>query len=360
MVAMVAAAIKSYRYFSPLPDQLKIIDGISFFEIRTKNNHGKLLSLTYGVDFPKDIVVTLTRENYLDRFFKTIGLSKEFQTGDVTFDSKVYIASDHYLFHQALHERSQARELLVKIFNNNYDRIWSDGKYLLMQTLLDRDARQDVPLLDQLAREFSIVLDKAPNRFFDSFTKRAFTVECIIASIFGYAMVSVAELMIRQVDIHFNAAPLIYWGALLCAAAFVLLPVGIVLFLQRSSLSHRILTESGIFLILSLPIACFQLTSDLNRMISNSPQQVIQALVMRKWEQKHPGRRGGTRYSYHIQIYPFTNKQLLQEKKFDISISSEIYSRVQENENIKLVIETGLFGVPWIKSINGNETINPF
>jgi hypothetical protein len=89
------------------------------------------------------------KETYLDKFFKLIGFSKEFQIRDSDFDQKIYIVSDCELFYQDLYKSKKLQDLIMELFNQGIRTIESDSKRLLA-TFKDKPKElRDAGLLGQ-------------------------------------------------------------------------------------------------------------------------------------------------------------------------------------------------------------------
>jgi hypothetical protein len=226
--------IRYFALFRSLPERR---DGISERVYKSKN--GEVIRHCFSVPFERKTVFAMTAESGWDGWFKAIGLSREFQTGDPPFDAQVYIASDHPLFCRSLRESPDARALIVALLKGGARRIWSDGRSLLLEAghYLHRSAKSRLidlkPHLDQ-------VMDRTPGRFADGFAWRALIVESFIYALLGYAAMVFVEFLFHDEDVHFRHAPLYAYGAVLSGVAGAALFGWIVFFLKRSSRSHRL------------------------------------------------------------------------------------------------------------------------
>lgn len=65
------------------------------FFVKTHGSDKKITAITLGMRSPSSAWVQLSRERWTDRLAKALGLASELQTGDASFDYKIYVACDH-------------------------------------------------------------------------------------------------------------------------------------------------------------------------------------------------------------------------------------------------------------------------
>jgi hypothetical protein len=83
-----------------------------------------------GFLLKSNIIFKFTKETSTDKFFKKIGLSTEYRTGDKIFDKNVYIASDHPQFHLLIRKNKDIRHTIIELFSLGIDSIFADGKII--------------------------------------------------------------------------------------------------------------------------------------------------------------------------------------------------------------------------------------
>lgn len=73
-----------------------------------------------GIDAPSPVAFTLVGETPLDVFFKRVGLSREAQTGDASFDRAFYLLSDWPRSASGVFADAQAREAARALFDAKF------------------------------------------------------------------------------------------------------------------------------------------------------------------------------------------------------------------------------------------------
>ena len=72
------------------------------YEYKVSTNKGRVTGATVGVTCSEGFTFSLKLEGMFDRLSKTIGLTKECQTGDSAFDDEIYVLSDDPVVHRTL------------------------------------------------------------------------------------------------------------------------------------------------------------------------------------------------------------------------------------------------------------------
>ena len=87
------------------------------------------------VPFRKPVLFSFHRENPFDQYMKALGLASELQTGDMNFDSSVYVSSDHPGVHRLLRDNPDIRTRTCSLLSKGFDaRILADGKRLSIRS----------------------------------------------------------------------------------------------------------------------------------------------------------------------------------------------------------------------------------
>lgn len=184
----------------------------------------------------------------------------------------------------------------------------------------------------------------------DHYSFRVLIIEAIIFSIAAYSWLGFGEFYMFTEDVHLSPFLITGFGLFVGALATLLL-VGIIFFsLRGSSRSHRIIIESAIVLGMSIPMGGIQLVSDLNTSLDKSNPAIVEARVIRLYEQRHRGRKGRVYYTYHLDI------ELISETtEFNIPRHIEIdHSKFIElggAQAVTLTIGRGYLKYPWFKKI---------
>lgn len=301
-----------------------------------------------GVRLEANICFAITRETHWDWYFKRIGFSQEFQTGDHTFDERIYIASDHPLFCDALRDNFDLRRLIDGLLAAGFDRIWSNGRMLYAATKT-LEAPSWLFHLDQIRIELAAAAARTPSRVSDPFVWRALVVESIVWGMAGYAAPA-ALACIKGLFEHLESGLLLVYGAACAVAVALALRAFIVWFLKRSSRSHRILVESALLLILSTPVIGLQLVANINASGAVSSPIVVRCLVTSHWSEESVGKHNRVTYSRYMTIERIDGEVSLPHT---IDISLAVFRTLNDGIEIPIELERGRLGLHWYKSING-------
>lgn len=340
-----------YRYISASwgDEPSERIGEVAYSEKRRENKRGDRTYHRIGVRLTTSICFAITKESSWDGFFKRVGLSREFQTGDRNFDKRIYIASDHLELCDALRDNAELRKLIRGLFRDGVDKIWSNGYMLYAAAKKPLATKVYVARLDRIRIELVDAAATAPSRFGDPFFWRALVVESIVWGMAGYAAVAVLDLIINRQDYHLDQGRLLVYGAAGAGIVALGLLALIVLFLQRSSRSHRILVESAVLLVLSTPVFGVQVVADINHGGDAALPIVVRSRVRDHWREEHRSKRG-TRHSHHMYIDHIEGEVPLSGK---LDISPAVFWTLTDGAEIPIAIGRGRLGLRWYKSING-------
>lgn len=325
--------------------------GQTYFPIsRAVDKTIKVVGIMLPLEFPCPF--RLTKESYLDRMFKGAGLAREFQINDPRFDDLIYLACDDENLRRVLSETPEARAIFIELFEKGAERIIVDGRHLCIYGFSDHESI--APFGVELVRELSRKARSLKKAGVDPFALKVLLVECLIWSMAGYAIGSAAELLIYPNTVALSPWPL-FWRGLFGGLALALgLSISVVLFLRRSSRSHRVLIESFLVLALSMPIVGIQGAFDANRTLDQSAAEIVKARVVSKRIHVSRGRRGGTTTSYFLGVNPQARGDFRFEKELEVGRS--FYNAVEVEEKIKIRVRQGAFDVPWIVSMDAESS----
>lgn len=336
--------------------------GVAFHERVTRNKRGETLRHRMGVPTAIGASFALTVESGWDKWFKAVGLSEEFQTGDEEFDRRIYIASDHPAVCGALRDSAEIRKAVRALLGVGTTgratgetakrRLVCDRRMLFVSSRGPLKHGPTLELLDALRRGIEGRLGRLPSRLRDSFAWRALAIESVVWAIAGFAAVAVVEAVADRTLVHLDRPRLYAYGALAAFGAAVALLAAIVALLRRTSRSHRILVESGVVLLLSLPVFGVQAVADFNRAADDGPPRVRDVRIAQRRETTSRGRRGRVTHRYHVDIESgpeVTDTGL--PRSFEVSY--EVYTTLRNGASLPLEIGPGRLGIPWLRRING-------
>lgn len=316
------------------------------------DKHGKICSFELGVPFHTGALFKFCRESSSDRFFKALGLSREFQTGDAAFDEKIFLACDHPLLQQHLAAALGCRQQISQLLSQQkISAIWSDGAQLWLKQQANHEPQTaDIDALMQLADQLQPVITQVRQQA-DPFLWRLLTIEAFVWGLFGYAAVAVVEYRFQFQDYHLAQGLLWQYGLAAAFGLLVLLMSLISLFLRGSSRSHRILTESFLLLLLALPVCGIQLVSDLNRHFDDQSAEKILARISSTEKVQHRRALFNPRYTYHLRLaeQPLVYGWPLPAK---LTVEERLYQCARADLQLYLEVKPGFLGIPWTEKMS--------
>jgi hypothetical protein len=316
--------------------------GQPWYKKVSKSRSGKISSFTIGMPLDAPFVFRLQREESSDRWFKSMGLAHEFQTGDTPFDEAIYIACDHPALHRALKEKAAAREWIVKVLDAGYKRISGDGRVLWIERPASEEpTEEEVARLSALRASLS-GMRPALKMHRDPFNARVVAVEALTWSLFAYAAVGLFEYLVEP-DVYVGSRALLVPGLGAALALVAGLLALVAYFLRGSSRGSRILIESAILLVLAAPIAGMQLVDDLNRGLDRSEPTVETWNVTDKWATKR--RRSS---SYHLALVKGGESR-------QVTVEYGVYSRAKVGHPLRLHIAKGALGYRWYRAMEAKS-----
>lgn len=291
---------------------------------------------------------TFTPESAADLFFKYVGLSREFQTGDSRFDSHVYISAEDPLVLRTLRENADIRKMLASALCAGVQRVSSDGDsiFVIAENVLSPD--EWIPILKTLDETFARGERQASVRWTDPFVHRVLIIEATIWGMAGYAVTAFIEFAyVRAHDVHVHTSLVLAAGIGLGLAFAALGLALIVAILRRSSRSHRPIVESALVLGWALPLLGVQLASDLNLGLQGSQPPVLATVLVTEKNVQYR-RRGAD--VYQLTIAEVQSRILLPTS---INVPKDVFDSASVNQRMKLEIGIGGLGMPYYRSMNG-------
>jgi hypothetical protein len=347
-VTVIAIISRYIRQFEPdQPEPSGHCDEVPYFETEKRDKQDKITGYELGYTLQTDVPFQIDAESSASAFFTWLGISREFQTGDESFDRQVYLGCDHPLLLNALQQHEPARQAILALLKlPGANKIWSDGTTLwFSRTCEHTSGGTEQQLLLQVVRALTPTAEatrQQPTPFF----WRYLSIEAVVWGIFGYAGVSFLESRFVGHDYHLSSSAVLQTGILASLILFAVLMTLIVLLLRGSSRSHQIVTESFFLLLLAIPVCGTQLVSDLNR--SQDQAQAEMVLVPIK-DMNSYSRKGPDAYILYVSASPRLFGTAIPHK---IEVTEDIYRIAAIDKQLLLVVKPGWLGLPWYQRMD--------
>lgn len=332
----------------------EIINSAEIFIQKIKNKNS-VVATEFRFHFETPVLFKISKETSLDRFFKKMGISTEIQTGDTSFDSSIYLASDSFTFQSKIMNDETLRKVITLLFQAGCKYIQCDGRVLKIVFPSDRASESLLKSQSVQVKKLFNQFTKIPvNQFQDHFAIKALIVEGIIWSIFTYSCLSFFNWIFVQEDVHINKIKIAYLGVALGLIVTVIICAGVFYTFRGSSRGHRIFIESFILLLLGLPVGGIGLFCDLNTQLDRSLAKIIEADIVSVEERVSRSRRGRKNISYHLALSTKQNIDNLLIPR-NLKISRETYHAIKAHDSVNIELGEGYLKQVWIRSIKPNK-----
>jgi hypothetical protein len=332
-----------------------------YFYTTEHNQKANLTTITtyiegiYGYDF------SLKFEGQAERFFKSIGLSTECQSGDTRFDETVYIVSDDEWLCTQLKSTPEFRKLFLDIFWCCHDKDVNvrniqcfDGRILITSRYSTK--QQNEEFVREYTRSIASLLQQSlaflPSKgtikdkiYRESTGYIAHILHVfILALLANGAIIFFTDMTTVQIMPHLVHSLSIIPLTLKSTFIFIaLLMITAFFFLYRSSRLAPVAIQ-----ILSLGLLGTFLTSlveikEINSRFDISEAQIYKSQITGKEAVHH--RKSGT--TYHLYFRPWE----WQGSSFDLVVPYSLYTRSNEGDIARIYEHRGYLGYAWIENI---------
>lgn len=308
-----------------------------------------------GLAFHHERHFELSREHTSDRLLKSLGLLKEQQTGDRTFDAQIFIRSDDLRVGSLLQGSPRLRTSIGKLFAAGTIRLVGDEEHLWIEVPEAITGKDE--MLTQLGETRSILgeISAQPAEWSpEGSMTRVALAEALIWGLTAYAVTGLFDLLELRKVAHdwsdlWRYSVLAWVGLGACSVS------SIVLLVRRSSWAKKIYWEAGVLLGIALPFGAVTFVSDLNRALPTDPARTDRYAVVERqisnYSKMVRGRGVEIITDYLVRVEP-------QEKGPPaiprlLPVSQDIY----EDPSSQLDVEwlPGALGIPVVISITAES-----
>jgi hypothetical protein len=331
--------------------------GVLDYEVEyvTNKDSSKYLRFLIGVRVPAHYSFTLKREDWIDRFWKWIGLSVEHQVGRDDFDKLIYVASNDEPFLKQMTADAGLLSLLVRVFSAkrygcyvkevhcHQGRLWAVVK---IGSLFN--TKTDYPYHDKVERELAQVLEQAGQRLRDAqpltppqgrdiFRLRVVAIVSTSLALVFNALLHCFRLSLDRVTTLDLSQLWLYAGIAALGVLGVFLALTVCL-LGRSAQAH--LTMSKLMLLVSVGALLTGLCAvrDFNIEMDGQAAEVVLLKVVKKKSRKGDSLLETTRVD---------NNEAIRS----ISVSHGFYDNTQIGDTVSIDVHPGYLGIPWFDTI---------
>lgn len=326
-----------------------------FYGVLESKHKGKIVEYCLAVPIETDTVFKISREHKTNRFLKAVGFASEIQTGDMDFDERYYIGSDHFHFNHALRKDPAIRQLihdLIAIHFKN-DSIVCDGRALYVKSKTTIfETERTVEMLEKLSEKIKPIAQASKFQAYkDPFIFKLLVFESMLFALAGYALEALFEYVITDQYVLVNSAGVFIPGTITGLIIIAALMAIFFKFFQESSRSHFILIGNILFLLIGAPLWGTKTFIDLNQSLDKSAMQSRIIRIERKQIQVHRSRKGGKSYTYH---WHYSDPQGYGQGD-SMKVTLAVFNSANEGENVEIKTRKGAFDYPYRISVNNIE-----
>ena len=319
-------------------------------------NKGRIHRIKVGVDCTTAISFCLKPENWLDRFFKGLGLSEEQQLNRLHFDENIYVISDdkrltpllkyHPTLHQqlaSLFEKAHWPHFTVTKLWCQQGRLWLDARPLKQADNIDvqQFAQLALPTLQTLTQALS---DKAPSH---SGSKDYFIVKAAILLGISSALalnggVQLSRLLFLRFPVVLDHAALLRSAITLGLILLVALLFSCVKLLGRTSRAHLVLLELlfvGGFGCIS---TAYMELRDYNIEYDSAAAQIVSTAISERYTTRCGKRNRST--CYHLTLAPWDG----YDQSLKLQVDYDTYDQFHASTTAQIAVHTGAIDKRWI------------
>lgn len=307
---------------------------------------------------------TLRREGSFDRMAKSLGIVREFQTGDASFDERVYIGSDETGFDAWLQSDRNAQNDFLELLamtpeeNTRITKISATGGSLTLSAIAKPPAFKKAP--DDLARTVAQVsvqklkscLDRLqayassqadPEAFRDPYAGRIRALTALaLGLLFGSMLVVIVGTLIQPTRIEFPENPFTdsaVWILMACLLSAVTMLT--VLLLRGSSRLHTVLATLLIAVSIGTVIAGPIFIREINAQWDESAPDRYSAQVL----DEHVS--AGRRRFYKVDLTDWHS----QSDYVELNVDAATYNSVRVGETVTVTERQGYLHRPWVSGV---------
>lgn len=335
------------------------------YEYKKRKYKQHMQRLLIGICVPDTYDFHLKKENSIDKFFKRLGLSKEYQSGHIIFDDMIYIASDNAHFHNLTSQSSKAVNAIVEIFRKieRYDCkpveiIHNSGKlWVELKTPQGMDEDKIFDFMPAIVEQLNIIhheIEKAKTNTStssrDHFRIKAAFLLAISSGLAINGGLQLFRINLGELPYTVDLTALIWHAIAIGVAVSVALLILARFLLDGSARTHLVMLDillTGTFGTCSTALAEMR---DINMEMDRSRPALYASYVI-DMHINH-SRRSGTTYRLYIPDWNGGNTTQ------SIKVSSTLYYSLQKGDAVRISQKTGYLNYHWVEDIRKNDRIS--
>ena len=302
---------------------------------------------------------SLKRESKYDKFFKSVLISREYQTGNKEVDDQIYIISEDEEFNTQLSNNNKLLEAMVKIFNykdkwnfkfsevKNYSgRIWIRFKAPngFKQSEIPKMANYFIPLLNEVNQNIEEKADEKIKLWKDRFTIIAVIILAISTGLAFNGLAHLLRIYFIKIPFTIDFKPLLYDSIIYGVAIIIFLLLAAILLLKRSARTHLVMIELSMIGFFGAVSSAYSGLHDYNIEFDKSASVTHEVSVLNKHSYRS---RRSIQRSYYVKVDDWTSNESTKR----IRVSQTFYQNVEIGDELIIQQNSGALNYRWVKSM---------
>lgn len=328
-------------------------DGIRY-QYSISKHKGRVQQLRIGLICQTGMHFLLKRENWLDRLFKSLGLSEEQQLNRLHFDENVYVVSDDRRLSYVLKQKSELHEVLGRFFDGRVlqgfkiKKLWCRGERLWIEAAPASSMKDcsPAPLAAEVVpvmRELAVLLaSTAPpgSGTRDDFIVKALLLTAISAALAINAALQFLHTAIPTFPVVVDIGELTLAASALAVGMLLVLVAACIFLLGRTSRSHIVLIELLLVGGFGAFGTAFSALRDYNIEFDQATTTPISATVASSYSR----RCGKNSTCYYLQLSGAP--ELRDQQKLKVNRST--FNALRPGTAVIVQLHQGALGIKWI------------
>ncbi len=330
--------------------------GLKYQSTELRNKY-KIVGFLIGIESHEDADYTFKGESGVDRWFKSIGISSEFQVGKKEFDELVYIVTDNTDFQKHISSNEEILNSVIEIFKvgdkyghttkeirHNSGKLWVKFKSGVKVKAgdVDKISSEIVPLLGKIDQQIKSVKFSSINKWKDPFVIKAVVILAISTGLTLNGLAHIMRFIWGDIPFTLDVYPLFIDSIIYGSIVILVLITSTFILLGRSARTHLVIIELLIVGYFGAVSTSFAELRDLNMELdhSSSIEFGVQANKKRISRQKNST-------NYYVYVDDWTEEKTAKR----VEVSGGFYHSILVGDKLIISQKDGFLNYKWVESI---------
>jgi len=320
-----------------------VCDGAEFGYFYAPGDKNNPSAFKVSVMLSTPVPLHITRETWLERFFKGAGISVEPVSGERPFDEEFYIQCDAPGFARALLADPAKREAVREIFRLGFHKVSLETDWLTaisgggIQTMSEEVVRRIVPRLTIISSDVPSTMETTVHLAAEARRARVVTYGvALVGAVFGLTSYIAGAVMYDPLD----PWDMFFWSIRYSSVAVAVFVLFAIFMLRGKSTSHLHLLITLAIAIPGFVVAGHGAAMMINGHMDESEPSFHAVLVVKKYINTSKNNR-----FYHLAV----NSWRMGNGREDLLTTEGFYKRVEPGKTrLEVTTKSGKLGFEWV------------